>query len=292
MTKSVVFVLGASGMVGKATVNALSKNFGEKLDIRAGVRNPAKVPEFKSLQGVKVVQAEMSKRDELLEAFKDVDVLFIVAPSSLNRLELITTAAEAAKDAGVKHFLTIGTPIPTTRLGKQMMEIENIIINIGQSYTILQLPWFMDNYFAFKQGIKKSSEVRDNVDPTKRFAAIAMDDLGLAAAVIMSSPEKHKDKKYLMVSERHTFNDLVKAFSETLGKDVKYVQQSFEELRSQWLQRGVSEWHVDGLIEYFTEVNSGTYEEQTDHDNDFTVITGKPSTSLAAWVQKYANVFK
>ena len=292
MTKSVVFVLGASGMVGKATVNALSKNFGEKLDIRAGVRNPEKVAEFKTLQGVKIVQAEMSKRDELLESFKDVDVLFIVAPGSLDRVELTRTSAEAARDAGVQHFLSIGAPMNPTSLGEQMIEIENIITNLGRSYTILQLPWFMDNYFFFQQSIKASSEVRDNVDPTKRFPAIAMDDLGLAAAVIMSAPEKHKDKKYFMISERHTFNDLVKAFSETLGKEVKYVQQSFEDVKSQWSQRGVSERQINGLIEYWTDVSAGKYQERTDHDNDFTVITGKPSTSLASWVQRYSNVFK
>ena len=292
MSKSVVFVLGASGMVGKATVNALSKNFGEKLDIRAGVRNPEKVAEFKSLQGVKIVQAEMSKRDELLEAFKDVDVLFIVAPGSLDRVELTRTSAEAARDAGVKHFLSIGAPMNASRLGEQLIEIENIITNLGRGYTILQLPWFMDNYFAFKQSIKESSEVRDNVDPTKRFPAIAMDDLGLAAAVIMSSPEKHNEKRYFMLSERHTFNDLVKAFSETLGKEVKYVQNSFEDVRTQWSKLGVSERQIDGLIEYWTDVSAGKFHERSDHDNDFTVITGKPSTSLASWVQKYANAFK
>jgi uncharacterized protein YbjT (DUF2867 family) len=93
----------------------------------------------------------------------------------------------------------------------------------------------MDNYFAFKETIQKLSVVYDSVDPTKRFAAICMDDLGLAAAVVLSSPEKHAGKKYLLVSDRHSFKDLVKAFSEALGKDVKYIQQSYEEAKVVWL---------------------------------------------------------
>ena len=42
MAKPVVFVIGASGQIGTATVQALSTRFSDKLDIRAGVRNPNK----------------------------------------------------------------------------------------------------------------------------------------------------------------------------------------------------------------------------------------------------------
>jgi uncharacterized protein YbjT (DUF2867 family) len=290
MSKSRVFVIGASGNVGKATINALARNYGEKLDIRAGVRNPEKVAEFTSLQGVTVVRAEMGKRDELIEIFKDVDVLFIVVPGAGDRVELTRVTAEAAREAGVKHILCLGSPTPNISIGKQMYDIEEIITNLGLNYTILRLPWFMDNYFAFKETIQKLSVVYDSVDPTKRFGAICMDDLGLAAAVVLSSPEKHAGKKYLLVSDRHSFKDLVKAFSEALGKDVKYIQQSYEEAKVVWLQKGVPEQNVDGLIEYWKEANAGKYEEG--NDNDFAAITEKQPTSVAAWVQRYASVFK
>ncbi len=181
MSKSRVFVMGASGNVGKATVNALARNYGEKLDIRAGVRNPEKVPEFQSLQGVTVVRAEMSKRNELIEIFKDVDVLFIVTPSSADRVDLTRTTAEAAREAGVKHILSLGNPSgPQIALGKQMNEIESIITNLGLNYTVLALPWFMENYFFYKETIQKFSAVYDALDPIKRFPAICMDDLGFA----------------------------------------------------------------------------------------------------------------
>ena len=291
MSKSRVFVMGASGNVGKATVNALARNYGEKLDIRAGVRNPEKVPEFQSLQGVTVVRAEMSKRNELIEIFKDVDVLFIVTPSSADRVDLTRTTAEAAREAGVKHILSLGNPSgPQIALGKQMNEIESIITNLGLNYTVLALPWFMENYFFYKETIQKFSAVYDALDPIKRFPAISMDDLGFAVALIMSSPDKHAGKKYFMVSDRHSLDDLVKGFSDALGKDVKYIQQSYEDVKAAFLQNGVPEYRVDGLIEYWKTVNAGSYEEGD--INDFTVITGKQPTSVASWAQRYASVFK
>ncbi|XP_028403918.1 uncharacterized protein LOC114526501 [Dendronephthya gigantea] len=179
MSVRTVFVIGASGNVGKATVKALSANHGGSLDIRAGVRNPEKASDLDSLLSVTVVRAEMGKRDELVEIFQGVDVLFIVVPGAPDRVELTRITAEAARDARVKHILTIGAfGKPNLALTRQMREIENIITNLGPNYTILRLPWFMDNFFGFKDTIQKFSAIYDSIDPSKRFPTVCMDDLG------------------------------------------------------------------------------------------------------------------
>ena len=79
MAKPVVFVIGASGNVGSATIQALSTKYADKLEIRAGVRNPDKADKIK-LPGVTIVQAEMGAKDKLKETLKGVDALFIVTP--------------------------------------------------------------------------------------------------------------------------------------------------------------------------------------------------------------------
>ena len=47
MAKPVVFVIGASGNVGSATVRVLSAKYSDKVEIRAGVRNPDKADKLK-----------------------------------------------------------------------------------------------------------------------------------------------------------------------------------------------------------------------------------------------------
>ena len=47
MAKPVVFVIGASGNIGSATVQALSAKYSDKVEIRAGVRNPDKADKLK-----------------------------------------------------------------------------------------------------------------------------------------------------------------------------------------------------------------------------------------------------
>lgn len=293
MSVRTVFVIGASGNVGKATVKALSANYGGTLDIRAGVRNPEKASRLDSLPSVTVVRAEMGKRDELTEIFQGVDVLFIVVPGAPDRVELTRITAEAARNARVKHILTIGAyGHLDLALNRQMRKIEDIISNLGPNYTILRLPWFMDNFFGFKDTIQKSSAIYDSIDPNRRFPTVCMDDLGLAAAVLMASAaERNTPEEYSIVSDRHTFHDIVKAFSDALGKKITYTHQSYEEAKTAWLQMGaVSEQQIDGLFEYWKAVNAGEYEEG--NDSNFTAITGKHPTNIATWVQRHVNVFK
>ena len=117
-----------------------------------------------------------------------------------------------------------------------------------------------------------------------------MDDAGYAAAVIMSSPKKHAGKTYMMVSDRRTYNDIQKLFSKALGKDVKYVQQSYEEAKATLVQLGLPEWNAVGGLEFVKEVNEGKYEEG--NDNDFTAITGEKPITIETWFERNAWLFK
>jgi hypothetical protein len=50
-------------------------------------------------------------------------------------------------------------------------------------------------------------------------------DVGLAFAMIANDGvEKHVGKAYFLCCPKYTYNDLTKAFSDALGKQVNYVQ--------------------------------------------------------------------
>ena len=124
--KPVLFVIGASGNIGKATLGALSAKYAEKFNIHAGVRNPGKSEELSKLPGVSVVQAEMGN-DKLKETLKGVDALYIVTPGAENRAPLTLATAQAAKVAGVKFLLVVSVAtaeLKNTIFGRQLSEID------------------------------------------------------------------------------------------------------------------------------------------------------------------------
>ena len=295
MAKPIVFVIGASGQIGSATVQALSTRFSDKLDIRAGVRNPDKADKLKGFKGVTMVRAEMGVKGELLNTFKGVDALYIVTPPTENRAELTITTAEAAKEAGVKHILVVSicsVDNPKTVFGKQFTEIEVGISKLGVSYIILRLPGFLENFLSDKSTIQESSQFYFPVDPTKQILFIAVEDAGVASAVILADPEKHANKTYNIVSNRHSFGDVAAAFTEALGKEVKYVRVQYEDAKKSLLGAGMPQWQVGGMLDYLKLVDSGLEGADVPGNGDFERITGEKPTSLKEWVDKVKDTFK
>ena len=295
MSKPVVFVIGASGNVGSATVQSLSARYSDKLEIRAGVRNPNKADKLKGLKGVSVVQAEMGVKDKLIETFKGVDALYIVTPGTENRAQLTIVTAEAAKMAGVKHILVVSVPtasLTDTVFGKQLYEVESAVSKMGVPYTFLRLPLFIDNYWGFKGTIQEQSQFYSPVDPTKPYTPVVVSDAGVAAAIILSDPARHTNKTYTLVSDRHTFGDVAAAFSDVLGKEVKYIRVPYEDAKKSFLGLGYPEWQVNGILELYKLIDSGSNVTNQDDLGDFERITGEKPTSLKTWLSAVGGAFK
>ena len=89
MSKPVVFVIGATGNIGYATLRQLSLNYSDEIRIIAGVRNLEKAEKLRKLDGVEIVQADMGKAKGLSKIFNGVDVLFIVTPPTDNKVTVM-----------------------------------------------------------------------------------------------------------------------------------------------------------------------------------------------------------
>ena len=287
MARPVVFVIGASGNIGLATLQVLSTKYADKVEIRAGVRDPEKADKVKALTGVNVVKATQGDKAQLVKVFEGVTSLFIVVPGTENRAELSIKTAEAAKEAGVKHLVVVSVTTAEhtdTIIEKQFIEIESSISKLGVPYTFLRLPPFVNNYFGFKETIQKMSTIIVPVDPTKLFASVVVGDAGKAAAATLVDPSKHANKTYPIVSDRHTFNDVAKAFSEVLGKEVTITTNSYEDTKKDLMGIGFPEWQADAIIEVYKLIDSGFSETNQEDMSKFKEITGEDPTSLKDWV--------
>ena len=292
---AVVFVIGASGNIGLATLQALSSKYADKLEIRAGVRDPEKADKVKAIAGVNVVKATQGDKAQLLTAFSGVTSLYIVVPGVENRAELSIKTAEAAKEAGVKHLVVLSaltTEHTDTVFGKQFTEIEGAITKLGVPYTFLRLPLFVENYFGFKETIEKMSTIITPVNPSKSYTPVVVGDAGKAAAAVLADPSKHANKTYAIVSDRHTHNDVAKAFSEALGKEITVTTNTYEEAKKFIMGIGLPEWQVDGILELYKLIDSGSSTTNQEHFPDFKDITGEEPTNLKDWVKAVAPAFK
>ena len=295
MAKPVVFVIGASGNVGSATVQVLSSKYGEKVEIRAGVRNPDKADKLKSLPNVSVVQAEMGDKEKLIETLKGVHALYIVTPGAENRAQLTIATAQAAKEAGVKHLVVVSVltaNLTDTVFGRQFSEIETAVSQLGVPHTILRLPIFVENYFGFKDSIKGQGAIYCPVDGTKPFTPVAVADAAKAGAAILADSSKHANKTYAIISDRHTHSDVAAAFSEALGKTVNYNRVPYDAAKQAFLGMGFPNWQVDGIMELYKLIDSGSPVTNEADISHFHQVTGEQPTRLKAWVSQVKSAFQ
>ena len=294
MAKPVVFVIGASGNIGQATIQALSSKYADKLEIRAGVRNPDKADKLK-LPGVTIVQAQMGDKDTLINTFKGVDALYIVTPAAENRVALTIHTAEAAKEAGVKFILVVSgqtATITDTIFGQQFNKIETTISQFGVPYSFLRLPTFVDNNWGFKDSIKNDSTIYSPVGPTKPFIPVVVDDAGKACAALLANYTEHFNTTYIISSDRYSYNDLAKTFSESLGREIKYVQIPYEGAKQAFLKLGFQEWRANGCLETIKLINNDSTVTKYSDLSIYKTLTGEEPTSIKSWVSKYAEAFK
>ena len=296
MSKPTVFVLGCSGSIGSATVRALSRKYSDTLNILAGTRDTAseKVASLRSLPGVTILHADMNNKEGLRDLLTGVTSLFIVTPT--NGFRLAIDAAEVAKASGVKHILTVSVltvELTDTIYGKQYGELESSVKHLQIPYTFIRLPPFVDNYWAYKRPIQQNSSFSTPGDPTKPFSAVVVEDAGKAAAAIMAEPEKHYGKTYKLISNRHTLNELAAAFSQALGKNVKYERISYNDCRRRLVEVvGFSEEDADGILEIYRLTDEECPMVDDPEMSHFNQITGEKPTSLKEWVNEVTPAFK
>lgn len=293
MSKPVVFVIGASGIVGSATLTSLSANYADKVEIRAGVRNLEKAEKLKAIPNVTIVQATMGDSN-LVSVFTGVSTLYIVSPGTVNRAELTISTAEYANQAGVKHIVAITGSVSTltdTIIGAQLADIESKISKLGLPHTFLHLPMFMENYLTLKDSIVQGT-IYGAYNPDTPSLYATVEDIGKASAAILVHPEKYANKSVAVVGDYHSYNDFVKAFSEVLGREIKYQQVPYEACKEEMMAKGFPEIQAEGLIEVFKLINASHPAVTDTHPGVFKNLTGEEPMNMKQWLAKNAEEFK
>jgi len=101
MEKNTIVVIGATGSQGKGVVNALVNQ--DAFHVRAVTRNPKTY----SGQAHETIKGDLSEMDSLKNAFKNAYGVFAVTNfwEGADELSQGKNAVEAAKEAGVQHFI-------------------------------------------------------------------------------------------------------------------------------------------------------------------------------------------
>lgn len=276
-----ILVTGASGTVGSEVVKALGAS-GAKF--RAGYRSrPQNVP-----KGVDSVALDFDKPETIRPALAGVDTVFLLS----TMVDPERKVVDEAKRAGVKRIVKLsvyGAAEEGFTFARWHRAVEKHIEASGVAWTFLRPSGFMQNFFNYMgETIRKQSALYTAAG-NGAGAHIDARDIGAAAARVLTG-KGHEGKAYELTGpELLTYPQAAAILSRALGREIKCVPITPEQLKQGALAAGMPEVYVDGLVDLDRYAAAGRMARMTPVVKD---LTGRDPIRFEQFAKDYADKFR
>ncbi|MFF4803839.1 SDR family oxidoreductase [Streptomyces sp. NPDC001351] len=281
MTIMSIVVTGATGQLGRLTVEALLRRGIPAADIIATGRDIAGIKDLAD-RGVTVRRADFADTDGLVEAFAGADRLLLVSASVpvgervANHRRVIDAAASAGVSL-VAYTSTTHADTATTVIGATHGETEEYLRDRGIPSVLLRNSWYLENYTSQLPQILQNGAVVGAAGQG-RISAASRADYAEAAAVVLTA-EGHTGAVYeLGGDESFTLTELAAAISAAAGKQVTYTDLPVTDLTQVLVAAGLPAELAEVLADADRGMNRG--EMYTD-SGDLRRLIGRPPVTLA-----------
>ncbi len=233
-----ILVTGATGHQGGAVVRSM---IGGGWHVKALVRDSRKreAQELAAL-GVELVHGDLEDRASLRRAAQDAYGIFSVQSwretGVDGEIRMGRNLADAAKTAGVKHFIysSVGGADRNTGIPhfESKYAIEEHIRSLELPSTIFRPVYFMYNFNAPEMEASiLNGTLATALRPDRVLQMLATEDLGAFVRLAFDHPETYLDNVFELASDELTMTQAAEIFSRVIGRTVRYVQQSIKEVQ-------------------------------------------------------------
>ncbi|GGW13622.1 NAD(P)-dependent oxidoreductase [Streptomyces capoamus] len=281
MTIMPIVVTGATGQLGRLTVEALLRRGIPAADIIATGRDIAGIKDLAD-RGITVRRADFADTDGLAEAFAGAERLLLISASVPVRERVANhrRVIDAAASAGVSlvaYTSTTHADTATTVISATHGETEAYLRDRGIPSVLLRNGWYLENYTSQLPQILQNSAVVGAAGQG-RISAASRADYAEAAAVVLTA-EGHTGAVYeLGGDESFTLTELAAAISAAAGKQVTYADLPVADLAQVLVAAGLPAELAEVLADADRGMNRG--EMYTD-SGDLRRLIGRPPVTLA-----------
>ena len=246
-----IFVTGASGILGRAIVPALSR---AGLLVRQGLRDTQKAPEA----GVEAVRLDYGDPTTLGTALSGAGGMLLMAPSlDPDAPAKLGPLVERAKDAGVSHIVFISAFGVNHNEQAPLRIVEHLVMNSGVPYTILRPNFFMENFSAgFLAGAIKGQNGIFLAAGDGKTSFISTEDIAAVVATAFSAPLTGQELD-LTGTEALDHSEAAAVLSEVSGRQIVYHPLTEEQMEAGARAAGVPEQAIGYLMVLYGVVRAG-----------------------------------
>lgn len=262
-----ILITGATGHLGKATIDSLLEKGIAAEEISALVRDETKAAGLKA-KGISLKTGDYNDYPSLVAAFKGADKLLLISGNELdNRSQQHLAAVRAAKEAGVQHIFYTSferknesETSPIAVVAKSHLDTEKEITASGLIYTIFRNNLYLEMLPVYLGDTVLESGIFLPAGDGKT-AFTSRLDMAEGIAATLASPG-HENKIYSFTNtEAVSMDEVAEIISKVSGKQVSYLNPSEEEYVSTLKQAGVPETVIGILAAFSGGMRQGEFEK-------------------------------
>jgi NAD(P)H dehydrogenase (quinone) len=287
-----ILITGATGHLGKATIDFLLKKGISPNNIAALARSEDKAAELKA-KGIQVKMGNYDDYDSLLEATKGIDKMLLISSSEMTKSRAVQhiQAIKAAKENGVNHIIYTGfmrthddPASPLWFIAKDHVETEKYLKDSGIAYTLFENGFYMDMLMDFVG--KNILETKTIFVPAGegKINFVFRSEIAEALANVLTT-SGHENKVYHIGTEEPvSFSEIAGYISEITGQKINYHSPEPEVYVDTLIKHGVPEMYARMFSAFAVAFAANTMNVPT---TDLTKLLGRKPTTVKDYLNNY-----
>ncbi len=284
-----ILLTSVTGKTGSAVAKELLDH---NIPFRVMVRSAEKAAPYEG-KNVEVAIADFDDVSSMDQALQGVDKALLITPNGEHQLDREKAFTDACVRNGVKHLVNLssmesvdGTTNPFTSMH---VASEKHIRESGLDWTILKPSFFSQNFSNMASVIKEKNIISLPISAQGTVAATDIRDVAEVARRVFTE-DGHTGQVYVMTGpDLETFADVAATFSNTLGREIKYVEMPEDAFRERLKAGGYSQWRIDGVCQEFQSISDGIIDHTTDTVEQ---LLDRPAISLTQFIEDHRSLFE
>lgn len=277
-----ILITGATGRVGRRVVARL---VAAEHPVRVLVRDKKKAKRLLPAH-IDLFAGDLADYDLVLSAVRGTEAVMLLSPVDPRQVELqgnVVDAALATSHPYIVKVSGLGTALDShIDCGRWHAETEQQIQSSGLLHTFLRPLFFMQNLAFLIDSARSEGIIRAGVG-TSKIAMVDVDDVAEVIVKLLTCKNMHINQNVtLTTAESVTYDEVASVLARVLGREVRYRQQSLEEVRQALVKSNQPEWHINILLQFNRAFQDGKGDMPSTAVED---ILGRTATVLMQYLQ-------
>lgn len=295
MSSPNVLVIGATGAIGAALVDALAPDHrAGRLRMVATTRRPEAATWLRQ-RGIEVRRLDLDEAETAgLEAvrpvFAGIDRVFLLTGYDVRMLAQSKAAVDAAKVEGASHLVHVGVSAAqdTTIVHFAWHQlVEAYIERSGLAYTHLRPAAFLQN-LRFSAG---TPGVLTHFVGAARPNWVDIVDIAEVAATVLRDPGPHAGRAYDLAAEAASLSEITELLSQVTERPWRYEAAEPRVFYENMVAAGADPVYMACVRNVFERTRKGSLVEPDGVFGDIQAVTGRPATSVRQFLERNRDLF-